>query len=873
VSVEGEQFVKSYFIADKTNNTQDSWAAAGGTKAALSLGDPEELIKNLKDLLGGIISESSSLVSESVPANVYNRAETLDNLFLAIFQAEAGPRWPGNIKKLKIVAVPSFDELGNLVALRTEIQDTLGEPAFSAEDGRINHSALTFWTDPDGLDVTPAITDPTDSDYPLEEDEVVGKDGRSVERGGAGQQVPGFLVETSGDCADTGPGAVNSDTCARQLFSESPSGDGSLIDFDQDDATAELLKTLLDQDAADVDEAKEIIGWARGLYDRAADGSRVTTQRWLMGDPIHSRPLAINYGDTDGTGGYDRDNPNIHLFFGSNDGWFRSIRNTDSAGVSSQSGEEAWGFMPLEVMHKQQVLSKDNRIKAEDWHPYGVDGRPVALVIDNDSDGNIETGDDDKVHVYVGLRRGGKAYYALDVSNPNASTNGVAVSSPELLWKITDSDTGFAQLGLTFSTPQLATVNFNGAQKKVLVFGGGYHGGWNDAGSARIGKDLNSNEDSTGTTTGSPVGTAIYVVDAISGDLLWKAENAASTTGVITNATDSVAGVYGHADLDHSIPSDMVVVDTDQNGVEDRAYVGDSGGNVWRIDLPENSSDADSRDSWRITKLAELGDNSASGDRRFFHAPDVVLARDTENIGTVDSPQLANRRYIGVAIGSGDRAAPNDTDAVNFMHYIKDPITTFNASALDAWTPFKPAGSASGVALGGLLDITDCPVGDESSCGFNDELAKIGNLVNGWGLELEATGEKSLSTAITIQGTVFFTTYLPEGDDEAGACAPSLGTGRLYAVNIRDGAAAFDLDSSVGGDDKADRFIDLEVPGIPPEPPFITTPPYDHDDDPDTPPIYPDDEGALVLPGGNIFNINGRFQWKAYWREVGVDPI
>jgi hypothetical protein len=27
-----------------------------------------------------------------------------------------------------------------------------------------------------------------------------------------------------------------------------------------------------------------------------------------------------------------------------------------------------------------------------------------------------------------------------------------------------------------------------------------------------------------------------------------------------------------------------------------------------------------------------------------------------------------------------------------------------------------------------------------------------------------------------------------------------------------------------------------------------------------------------VLPGGEIFDINGRFQWKSYWREVGVDP-
>jgi type IV pilus assembly protein PilY1 len=872
--VVGDQFVKSYFIVDGPTRTENEWAQAGKTDVALDLGEPGTLIDQLSKLLGGIISESSSLVSASVPANVYNRAETLDNLFLAIFQAEEGPRWPGNLKKLKIVAAPEYEKDANgeyitdasgnrvVVSVRTEIQDVNGKRAFSSEDGRIEHSALTYWTDAAGTDVTPA--DCSDGELPLEEEEFCGKDGRSVERGGAGQQIPGFITDAS--CS--GPGQLNSNACARKLFTENPTSANTLIPFNYDDSTADALKSYLDREAGDADEAKQVIGWARGLFDRAVDGTVSSdTQRWMMGDAIHSKPLAINFGDTDGGSGYDRDNPNIHLFFGTNDGWFRSVKNTNSGGT--QSGEEAWAFMPLEVMHKQQVLSRDSRTRSEDFHPYGVDGQPVALVIDNDSDGNVEIGgtDNDKVYVYFGLRRGGKAYYAMDVSNPTGT--------PSMLWKITNADPDFSELGLTFSTPQVAKVNHDGTQKNVLIFTAGYNGGWDANGAIRIGKDKlaefsNATEDSA--ASGGAVGTAVYVVDAVSGKLLWKATNG-SSTGLSQAASDSTPGVFTHADMDYSMPSDITVVDTNQNGVADRAYVGDVGGNVWRIDLPEYGGSSDSRDTWQVSRLAALGADSSPDIVRFFHAPDVILARDKHNVGTTGNPLLVSRDYIGVAIGSGNRAYPkSDMDNVNYLYYLKDPISRYDATALANWTPIEEPGNPSDVSSGGLLDITDCASGDESACGFNNDLSKIANLKNGWALELEEDGEKSLSKPITVQGTTYFTTYLPEGTNIQESCAPALGTGRIYAVSLGDGTPALELDDSIEATDKTQRFTDLDVPGIPPEPPFITTSGIDCPDcDSPLPPGISTAPGALVLPGGDILNINGRFIWKSYWREEGVD--
>ena len=85
-------------------------------------------------------------------------------------------------------------------------------------------------------------------------------------------------------------------------------------------------------------------------------------------------------------------------------------------------------------------------------------------------------------------------------------------------------------------------VKFEQSARDVLIFGAGYHGGWNEAGTARIGKDLGAEDD--------PVGNAIYIVDARTGDLVWKAVR--GTTGSSSNRH------YEHAALVDSIPNPIL---------------------------------------------------------------------------------------------------------------------------------------------------------------------------------------------------------------------------------------------------------------------------------------------------------------------------
>jgi len=341
----GVQNVTSYFIVDPRfiNVTTTEYAVAGGTNAPLPLSeDPEELVNTLTDVLNQIISVSTTFVSASVPVNSFNRAEIIDNVYISLFQTEKSgkPSWIGNVKKLRIAGLA--DGIPTIV-------DAKNSPAIAA-DGRLRFDALTYWTD------SGALRDPD-----VDAGEIAGADGRSVDLGGAGQKVPGYI--------NPHPGVLNGDPGARQLFYNT-AGSTNLVPFNVDAATATALQGVLG--AADVDEALRIMLHARGVDIDDADGDGILAEArpWIFGDPLHSRPLPINFG---ARGGYSAANPAIYIGVASNDGWFRFIRNTTTGGA--ESGEEAWAFMPQIVMPKLKTLRTDAvGVK----HPYLVDGSPVS---------------------------------------------------------------------------------------------------------------------------------------------------------------------------------------------------------------------------------------------------------------------------------------------------------------------------------------------------------------------------------------------------------------------------------------------------------------------------------------------------------------
>ncbi|MBT8066747.1 MAG: hypothetical protein KJO09_05870 [Gammaproteobacteria bacterium] len=755
--LDDKQNVVSYFIVDETkiNTTTTGYARAGGTGVPLALKeDPDELVATLQEIFKQVLSVSTTFVAASVPVNVFNRAEITENVYIALFQvdSQARPYWVGNVKKLRLAGANDATASATLV----DANDT---PAVAA-DGRIRFDAITAWTVAGDLP-------PPD----LDANEVAGRDGRAVARGGAGQRVPGFL---SGN-----PQEANGLGGRKIYYDRTPS---SLDDFNADMTTAARVES--DLGAASTAEAAELIAFARGLDVDDLDGNLETNEarEWIFGDALHSRPLPLNYG---ARGSYSEpDNPAIYLAVGTNDGMLRMIRNTTGGGA--ESGEEVWAFMPRAAMAAQKVLRANG---TGTKHPYTMDGSPVAFVQDVNRDGSIVASDGDRVYLYVGMRRGGKSYYALDITNPE---------SPDLMWTLSKGG-DFAEMGYTFSNPRVGLVRTGSGPRPAIMFAGGY----------------DTNKDTRGAVgTDDAEGNAIYVVDAETGDLIWKA---------VGGSGSGSGTVFEHPDLVDSIPATLAVADMDGDGYTDRIVVGDTGGNVWRADIGDASTS-----DWDLTLLASVGRHAsgASGitdDRRFFHRPDLVPSKDGTGL------------FDGVVIGSGNRADPLDKGgaASNFTYMIKDRHTA------------PGSGVDTGLEHDDFGDVTSNCLQTSGGCSVD--------LSNGWRLGLVEPGEKVLATPLTVSGKVFFTSYLPRSGAGATACSPSEGAGRLYAVSLQDATAVINYDSSDDDPNNpdqpstdADRSVELQSLGIPAE--VVSVPP-----------------NKILRPDLQIDNVNITTRWRTYW--------
>lgn len=169
----------------------------------------------------------------------------------------------------------------------------------------------------------------------------------------------------------------------------------------------------------------------------------------------------------------------------------------------------------------------------------------------------------------------------------------------------------------------------------------------------------------------------------------------------------------------HSIAADLTTLDSDYDGYIDRIYASDTGGNIWRIDMPgEDSSE------FSHFKLAELGSNQNTQDRRFFYKPLIartLFSKVTET--TINGDKVITRLdtpYDAVVIGSGNRSKPTNTNEQDQLFMIRDENTLTRSFKINAPAAVKPSD---------LMIMNDDPFGNtlDDIDGFNlveAELAK-----------------------------------------------------------------------------------------------------------------------------------------------------
>ncbi len=566
-------------------------------------------------------------------------------------------------------------------------------------------------------------------------------DGGEVEAGGVGGVLAARDPDTRVIKTNTGKNNALQDFTVANL-------NRSAYGFDTDQALYDHFGV------ADAAEFADLLAWSRGWTSSAKTARR----EWMLGDILHSTPVVLDYG---ARSGYSLASPDLRIVAGTNAGFLHMFRNSD--------GAESWAIFPKELA---PMLRERKNDLAGGATVYGVDGEVAFYRHDDDRDGTI-SGAGDKMYIFFGLRRGGSTYYALDVTDPD---------SPRFMWQVSPATNGFSELGETWSTPVVTTIpghaDGEGKPKPVLIFGAGYD-------------PANDDRLTTAAEVADVQGRGVFIVDAATGALLWRATPASSSE---TNL--QVSGMV------HSIAASVSVRDSNGDGLTDRIYAADVGGNVWRIDLPGAA-----RSSWRVVKFAALAGDGHAGDRRFFNKVDSVSTRDGSQV------------FDAVLIGSGDRTNPNATDNDDRFYMLKDlrtvPYTT-DADCSDAST--DPRCSLP-ITNADLFDATD-NVLQEGTEDQQEDGAEDLREASGWYIDLSnGDGEKALSESVTLGGRVVFNTFSPDtSSGTVNSCMPTPGIARLYVVKLQNATATIDFTNN-NVFDKADRFLTIgssiaDVPGI-----------------------------------------------------------
>ena len=284
------------------------------------------------------------------------------------------------------------------------------------------------------------------------------------------------------------------------------------------------------------------IDWLRGDRSKEDPAGPLRRRSKVHGDVISSSPYYVKSTNT--------------LYVGANDGMLHAI---DAA-----TGNELFGYVPSAVFSKLYKLTQPGYS-----HEYFVDGE-IAVSTTFETPGK---------NILVGaLGRGGKALFALDVTDP---TN---FSASKVLWEFTDAD-----LGLVLGKPLIAKLN-NG--KSAVIVGNGY----------------NSNTERS----------MLFIIDVETGALIRKIDTQAGSS----SASNGMATPRGW--------------DADGNGTLDTLYAGDLLGNLWKFDVSSASTSSwlsaysvstvpapmyvamDASDKRQpITGMIGLGMNGRRGDANF----------------------------------------------------------------------------------------------------------------------------------------------------------------------------------------------------------------------------------------------------------------
>lgn len=511
----------------------------------------------------------------------------------------------------------------------------------------------------------------------------------------------------------------------------------------------------------------DLLSWLIGIdvFNDDEDGSSTDANNFIS-DSLHARPVVVNFGGTGSTLAQQEQNPYDVIFHTTNVGVLHAIK-AGRTNETNDTGEELWSYIPSELLGNPIDYVLDDDLATE--HTYGLDA-DMTIWSKRDSIGAVPS----QVYLYMGQRRGGRNYFALNVTNASGQTlpSGATTCTNTTdklcrLFTITGGTTqGFGSLGETWAKPIRTRINTactssgNCTTKDVLILSGGYDDKYDDDS-----KTLETIESE------GVLGNHIYIVDAENGDLLWSAgETDPGVSGDYFLSCNGSGSSSCTSTMNHSFVSSPSALDMDRDGSIDTIFAIDIAGRIWRFDFRATSSEEDGELHIQTSAGGIIADLSASNvKRRFYTKLDVAIT------------EVGDELRFNLVTGSGYRAHPKTQETAGNNFYI-----VYDNNIL------APAFDGSGEAEYDYYEISstvkrtvvnsDIPVIDPILTPFDPTVTHK----HGFYVELtDRDDEKVLNPTITFANKVFGVSYLPAPNvSTSDACA--LGSSKVYIIDLLD---------------------------------------------------------------------------------------
>jgi Tfp pilus tip-associated adhesin PilY1 len=368
------------------------------------------------------------------------------------------------------------------------------------------------------------------------------------------------------------------------------------------------------------------------------------------------------------------------VYVGANDGMLHAF--------SAATGEEKWAYIPRAVMPNLFRLADKNY---DVNHKFYVDGSPAV--------GDIKVGTDWKTILVGGLNKGGKGYYALDITNPD---------TPKTLWEFGAGPCGGAgdeadcDVGLSYGRPVITKLAASSGTADtgtwVVLVTSGYN---NSSGNG-----------------------VLYVLNADTGKIINKLTSSTGTTGA---GTATVTIQSGLREINNYVANPRL------DNTTLRVYGGDLLGNVWRFDINDKIAPT-GREARLVAAVTDPGG--------------VVQPITTR----VQLAEVDGKTFIVAATGKLLDFADTQTTQKQTVYGFKDTFGNTSDTVEPApYTDLRASPSIKNITLTrtGSRGTTSCS--GTATCTITD----------GWFIDLPENRERVNVDPIILAGTLIFATNTP----------------------------------------------------------------------------------------------------------------